>query len=72
MIGYLEIWFGRILNKRSVSRGYIDIIKDMYASVRTTCCETSELQETVGLHYGLALRLFSFALIRDELNTLIH
>ena len=40
------IWW--VLDKRSVPRDYIDIIKDMYErvviSVRTTCGKTSEFQ----------------------------
>ena len=41
------------LDKRSVSRGLSDIIKDMYEgeviSMRTTCREMGEFQVTIGL-----------------------
>lgn len=52
------------------------IIKDMYdrvvTSVRTTCGETGDFQLTIGLHQGLALSAYLFALIMDELTTHIQ
>ena len=49
----MNCWF---LDKRSVPRGYIDIIKDMYervgTSVRTTYKDTSEFPQRRGLHQG--------------------
>ena len=51
------IW--RVLNKKSVPRGYNDIIKDMYkrevTRVRTTCREAGEFPVTIGMHRGSAL-----------------
>ena len=46
------IWL--VLDKRSVSKGYIDIIKDVYegvvTNVRTTCGEACEFLLAIGLH----------------------
>ena len=64
------IWW--VLNKRNVSRGYFEIIKDMYeralTSLRTTYGETGEFLVTIGLHQGSALSPHLFALIMDELT----
>ena len=51
------IWW--VLNKMSVPRSYIEIIKYKYEeailSVRTTCGEIGEFTVTIGLHQGFAL-----------------
>ena len=63
------IWW--ILNKRNAPRDYIEIIKEAYeaaiTSVRTAYGETCEFPVTIGLHQGLALSPYLFALIMDEL-----
>ena len=68
------IWW--VLNKRNVPRCYIEIIKDVYEgavmSVRTACRETSEFLVTIGLHQGLAISPYLFALIMDELTAHIQ
>lgn len=59
------------LDKRSISRDYIDLIKDMYEgevpNVRTACGETNELTVTIGFYQRLALSLCLSTLIIDEL-----
>ena len=68
------IWW--VLNKKSVPRCYIEIIKDMHrgvvTSVKTTYGKTGEFPVTIGLHQGLALSSFLFALIVDELTAHIQ
>ena len=60
----------------NIPRGYIEIIKDMYegavTSLRTTCGETGELPVAIGLHQGLTLSPYLFALTMNELTTHIQ
>ena len=59
-----------------LSRGYIEIIKDMnkgdVTSVRTTCGETGKFPVTIGLHQGSTLSPYLFALIMGELTAHIQ
>lgn len=63
------VWL--ILDKRNISRHYIDIIKDIYEeavmSMRTTCKETGELLVAIGMHKGSTISPYLFALIKDEI-----
>ena len=64
------IWW--VLEKKGVTKGYIDVVKDMYdeavTTIRSPAGETSEFPITVGLHQGSALSPYLFALIMDELT----
>ena len=64
------IWW--VLNKYHVSRGYIEIIKDMYegvvTSVRTTCGEACEFPVTIGLHQGPSLSPYHSSSVMVELT----
>ena len=64
------IWW--VLEKKGVTKRYIELVKDMYdraiTIVKTTIGETSEFPITVGLHQGSALSLYLFALVMDELT----
>src|SRR4029450_2942072 len=68
------IW--RVLEKKGVTKGYIDTIKDMYDGcgtiVRTPVGEISDFSIIVGLHQGSALSPYLFALIMDELTRYIQ
>ena len=64
------IWW--ILEKKGVTKKYIELVKDMYdraiTIVKTTIGETSEFSITVGLHQGSVLSPYLFALVMDELT----
>ena len=64
------IWW--VLESRRVTRGYIDVIRDMYEGVRTyirsPAGDTGEFPITVGLHQGSALSPYLFALVMDEIT----
>ena len=64
------IWW--VLEKKGVTKRYIELVKDMYdraiTIVKTTIGETSEFPITVGLHQGSALSPYLFALVMDELT----
>lgn len=64
------IWW--VLERKGVTRGYIDVVRDMYegavTTIRSPAGETSEFPITVGLHQGLALSPYLFALVMDELT----
>ena len=64
------IWW--VLEKKRVTKRYIELVKDMYdrviTIVKTTIGETSEFLITVGLHQGSALSPNLFALDIDELT----
>ena len=55
-----------------MTKDYIDMIRDTYEGVVTTMRsltgETSEFPITVGLHQGLTLSPYLFALVMDELT----
>ena len=63
------IWW--ILEKKGVTKRYIELIKDMYdraiTIVKTTIGETSEFPITIDLHQRSALSPYLFALVMDEL-----
>ena len=65
-----------MLEKKRVTKGYIDVIRDMYESAMTTirspAGETEEFPITVGLHQGSALSPYLFALVMDELKRAIQ
>ena len=64
------IWW--VLAKKGVTKGYIDVIRNMYEGVVTTirspAGETNEFPITVGLHQGSTLSPYLFALVMDELT----
>jgi hypothetical protein len=64
------IWW--VLERKGVTRGYIDVVRDMYegavTAIRSPAGETSEFPITVGLHQGSALSPYLFALVMDELT----
>jgi len=64
------IW--SMLEKKGVTKRYIEVIKDMYegvvTSIRSPSGETSQFPITVGLHQGSALSPYLFALIMDDLT----
>jgi hypothetical protein len=61
-----------VLQKQKVSTKYITLIKDMYdnvvTSVRTSDGDTNDFSINIGLHQGLALSLYLFALMMDEVT----
>ena len=64
------IW--RVLEKKGVMKGYIDVVRDMYEGAITTIrCpvgDTREFPITVGLHQGSALSPYLFTLVMDEVT----
>ena len=64
------IWW--VLEKKGVTKGYVDIEKDMYNEVVTTIRspseKSSEFPIIVGLHQGATLSPYLFALIMDKLT----
>ena len=64
------IWWA--LEKKCVTKRYIEMIQDMYdgamTTVRTVVGETNDFPITVSLHQGSALSSYLFALVMDELT----
>ena len=64
------IWWA--LEKKGVTKRYIETIQDMYSgamtTVRTVVGETNSFPITVGLHQGSALSPYLFTLVMDELT----
>ena len=62
----------KYLAAKGVAGTYIDLVKDMYdgvlTSVRTVGGNTDRFSIEVGLHQGLALSAFLFAIVIDELT----
>jgi hypothetical protein len=60
------------LQKHKVSSKYITLIKNMYdnvvTSVRISDRDTNDFPINIGLHQGLALSLYLFALVMDEVT----
>jgi hypothetical protein len=60
------------LEKHKVPTKYVILIKDMYRDVvtfvRTCHGDTSDFPIKIGLHQGLALSLYLFALVMDEVT----
>jgi hypothetical protein len=60
------------LQKHKVSSKYITLIKDMYdnvvTSVRKNDKDTNDFLINIGLHQGLALNSYLFALVMDEVT----
>ena len=65
------IWW--VLDKISITRCYVDIIKDLYermvTSVTTTYRVIDEFLVTISLHQGTTFSPYLFALIMDKLST---
>ena len=63
------IWW--VFGRNKVSQFYVDIMKDIYEgatiSVRSIGGMSSKFLVSVGLHQGLALSPYLFALVMDEL-----
>ena len=63
------IW--EVLEKKSVSDQYIEVIKDMYKDVRTCLKTVNGMSESfevrIGVHQGSALSPYLFILVLDEL-----
>ena len=61
-----------MLEKKGVTKGCIDVIRDMYegmvTTIRSPARETNEFPITVWLHEGSTLSLYLFALVMDELT----
>ncbi|KAF5939493.1 hypothetical protein HYC85_023752 [Camellia sinensis] len=64
------IWW--VLEKKQVTKCYIDVIRDMYGrmvtTIRSPAGERNEFPITVGLHQGSTLCPYLFALVIDELT----
>jgi hypothetical protein len=61
-----------VLQKHKVSSKYITLIKDMYdnivTSVRTSDRDTNDFLINIGLHQGLVVIPYLFALVMDEVK----
>ena len=55
-----------------MTKGYIDMIRDMYegvvTAIKSPARETNEFPITVGLHQGSTLSSYLFALVMDKLT----
>ncbi|KAI8571936.1 hypothetical protein RHMOL_Rhmol01G0159500 [Rhododendron molle] len=64
------IWW--VLERKGVTKGYIEVIRDMYegaaTTIRSPVGEMSEFSITVELYQGSALSPYLFALVMDELT----
>lgn len=60
------------MEKHKVLAKYITLIKNMYdnvvTSVRTSDVDTDDIPIKIGLHQGLALSPYLFALVMDEVT----
>jgi hypothetical protein len=60
------------LEKHKVSSKYITLIKDMYdnvvTNIRTSDRDINDFSINIGLHQGLALRPYLFALVMDDVT----
>ncbi|KAJ7957491.1 Retrovirus-related Pol polyprotein LINE-1 [Quillaja saponaria] len=66
-----QIWWP-VLEKKKVPTKYVEVIKDMYEGVmtrvRTLDGMAGEFSITIGVHQGLSLSPYLFALVMDELT----
>ncbi|KAK3536457.1 hypothetical protein QTP86_012613 [Hemibagrus guttatus] len=65
-----ELWY--CMRKSGVAEKYVRVVQDMYVRSRTVvrCAvgQTEEFKVEVGLHQGLALSPFLFAMVMDQLS----
>ncbi|KAK3563738.1 hypothetical protein QTP86_034462, partial [Hemibagrus guttatus] len=65
-----ELWY--CMRKSGVAEKYVRVVQDMYERSRTVvrCAvgQTEEFKVEVGLHQGLALSPFLFAMVMDQLS----
>ncbi|KAK3521020.1 hypothetical protein QTP86_018665, partial [Hemibagrus guttatus] len=65
-----ELWY--CMRKSGVAEKYVRVVQDMYERSRTVvrCAvgQTEEFKVEVGLHQGLALSAFLFAIVMDQLS----
>ncbi|KAK3528644.1 hypothetical protein QTP70_006345 [Hemibagrus guttatus] len=65
-----ELWY--CMRKSGVAEKYVGVVQDMYERSRTVvrCAvgQTEEFKVEVGLHQGLALSPFLFAIVMDQLS----
>ncbi|KAK3506225.1 hypothetical protein QTP70_002928 [Hemibagrus guttatus] len=65
-----ELWY--CMRKSGVAEKYVRVVQDMYEMSRTVvrCAvgQTEEFKVEVGLHQGLALSPFLFAMVMDQLS----
>ncbi|KAK3510330.1 hypothetical protein QTP70_001350 [Hemibagrus guttatus] len=65
-----ELWY--CMRKSGVAEKYVRVVQDMYEGSRTVvrCAvgQTEEFNVQVGLHQGLALSPFLFAIVMDQLS----
>ncbi|KAK3514117.1 hypothetical protein QTP70_005116 [Hemibagrus guttatus] len=65
-----ELWY--CMRKSGVAEKYVRVVQDMYERSRTVvrCAvgQTEEFKVEVGLHQGLALSPFLFAIVMDQLS----
>ncbi|KAK3573284.1 hypothetical protein QTP86_019396 [Hemibagrus guttatus] len=65
-----ELWY--CMRKSGVAEKYVRVVQDMYERSRTVvrCAvgQTEEFNVEVGLHQGLALSPFLFAIVMDQLS----
>ncbi|KAK3510058.1 hypothetical protein QTP70_026788, partial [Hemibagrus guttatus] len=65
-----ELWY--CMRKSGVAEKYVRVVQDMYERSRTvvSCAvgQTEEFKVEVGLHQGLALSPFLFAIVMDQLS----
>ncbi|KAK3539055.1 hypothetical protein QTP86_023495, partial [Hemibagrus guttatus] len=65
-----ELWY--CMRKSGIAEKYVRVVQDMYERSRTVvrCAvgQTEELKVEVGLHQGLALSPFLFAMVMDQLS----
>ncbi|KAK3506481.1 hypothetical protein QTP70_001796, partial [Hemibagrus guttatus] len=69
-----ELWY--CMRKSGVAEKYVRVVQDMYERSRTVvrCAvgQTEEFKVEVGLHQGLALSPFLFAIVMDQLSELVR
>lgn len=65
-----------VSERKGVTKGYIEVIRDMdecvVTTIRSLTGKTSEFPITVGLHQGSTLSPYLFALVMNELTRYIQ